>query len=87
MTVKASDLLRPSTRPFLIPYCATCEVPVLKFSIDSKSLLTTRFTVNAECHGRTEAATIPIEQAFAIARGEGRLIMFRPRGRATIFEH
>lgn len=81
----ASELMR-SDLPPLIPYCATCELPVELFGIDD---LTDQFGLNvrASCHGSTTFVRLSAAEVLRVTVGGGRLTLFKPRGRAAIFPH
>jgi len=78
MTVQDDDvIIKPGgPPPFLIPWCASCDQPVERFTFDP--VVTPFYAgVQAECHGQTKG--IRISSADLIARKyEGKkVVMFQ----------
>ena len=66
-----SEIIKPGVRPpFIMPYCAVCELPVKRMS--SKVVTTwMHFDIEGECCGKTQGARITAEQLMRIkASGE-----------------
>lgn len=63
--------------PGLIPFCASCDQPVERFTIYD---ITNPFwlSVEAQCHGRTEGLKIRLEGLDAHDKGE-RIVMFKKK--------
>lgn len=67
-----------ATPPFVIPWCASCKMPVYRFTIDPlKSELW--MGVEAECHGQTEAIRVGLDDLHARKKLGRPVVMFQRR--------
>jgi hypothetical protein len=71
------DLVPGQPPPWLIPFCASCDQPVEKFTVHDISNVFF-VTIEAQCHGRTEGMKIRLEGLDAHDKGE-RIVMFKKK--------
>lgn len=71
------ELIEGQPPPWLIPFCASCDQPVEKFTVlDVKDPYFV--DIDAQCHGKTEGFRARIEVLMAHEAGE-RIVMFKRR--------
>jgi hypothetical protein len=84
MSLSTSDwdsdlILRPGAAPpFVVPFCASCDEPVDKFTIDPVSS-PFRMSIQAQCHGATQGIFVTVDDLFARKREGRKIVMFRKR--------
>jgi hypothetical protein len=71
-------IIRPgsATKPFVIPWCASCKDTVDHFTIDA---ITSPFRmgIQATCHGATEGIWVSVDDLFARKREGKPVVMFK----------
>lgn len=74
-----SDVLIPGQPPpWLIPFCASCDMSVEKFTVYPIKLENV-VDIEAQCHGKTQGTRITLEQMNALDSKGGKIIMFQRR--------
>lgn len=72
-----SDVWLPGTPPpWFIPFCASCDMPVAKFTaypIETEDCV----SVEAECHGKTTGTRVTRVQLEMLRANNAKLVMFR----------
>jgi len=80
----ADVILKPGgDPPFVVPFCASCNMPVERFTIDPVSSVF-RMSIQAECHGKTEGAHVSVDELFERKRTGRKIVMFRRPGANTV---
>jgi hypothetical protein len=72
-----SEIVRPGEPPpWLIPFCASCDMPVEKFTVypvKAEGVV----DIEAQCHGKTKGCRITLEQMNALDSKGGHIVMFQ----------
>lgn len=72
-----SDVLQPGQPPpWLIPFCASCDMPVEGFTVHPVKA-ESRVEVEARCHGKTEGCYLTLEQMHELDAGGKHFVMFK----------
>lgn len=76
-----ATLVNGQPPPFVIPFCASCDMPVELFTVhlapphDGQEM----FVAEAQCHGKTKGIRMPVAQWEARQRTGEKLILFQRR--------
>ena len=78
-----ATLVNGQPPPFVIPFCASCDMPVEAFTVyTDKQVDTTgqeQFVAEAECHGKTRGVRMPFASWEAMNKAGTKLILFQRR--------
>ncbi len=74
-----SRIIRPEQPPpWLIPFCASCDMAVEKFTVYPVKLENV-VDVEAQCHGSTQGIRLTLAEMNRLDSENGRIVMFRRR--------
>jgi hypothetical protein len=69
--------------PFVIPFCASCDMPVEAFTVFTDPQVDSTgqalFVADAECHGKTSGVRMPIAEWEARQKTGAKLVLFQRR--------
>jgi hypothetical protein len=64
--------------PWLIPFCASCDMPVEKFTKYPIKVANV-VDIEAQCHGATQGIRLTLEEMVKLDAENGKIVMFRRR--------
>ncbi len=77
-----STLVNGQPPPFVIPFCASCDMPVELFTVYNAAILarpSDMFVAEAQCHGKTSGIRMPIAEWEARQKAGEKLVLFQRR--------
>ena len=78
-----ATLVNGQPPPFVIPFCASCDMPVEAFTVYTSPGVDTTgqplFVAEAQCHGKTSGIKMPIARWEARQKTGEKLILFQRR--------